>query len=329
VLMNNIHCDAMVQVIRKIFEATRSQSPDNFQDYVLEEVKSLIPFDYCKWGTGVVQDDRATINALHLHNLPEHSARKYLKLQPQDPMLAKLIAERSKIVTFDRYEITPREQFIQLPIYQEYSQKYGLEQLISTMVPEPISNLFSVISFFRKNYDHPFSTAEKQIKTMITPVLTEARSHNILINMTQYDGRFGQFTAISDAKGILKEAERSFSLLMLEEWPEWQGPQLNLIPESLLNGQQTAVYRGRKVNIHISALHDQILLQIERKSVLDLLTSAEKKVSLLLVQGLADKQIATSLGISPKTVGHHLQHIYKKTAIPNRGLLMATLRNEA
>jgi len=318
----------MAKTIRTIFQGTLSQSPESFQDWALEQIKPLIPFDHCKWGSGIVLNNRATVHTLHLHNLPEESNDTYFKHQCNDAILAKMIANRDKTVTYDRYEITPREVFITLPIYREHCQKYDLEQLISTMVPEPISNLFSVISLSRSRYDRPFSSTEKRIKTMLTPVLTEARSHNIFIHMIRSNRRHSGYSAISDGQGVLREAERLFSESLLEEWPGWEGPKLNFAPEALLQGERTAIFHGEKLNIRIVPLHDLFLLQIEKRSILDDLTAAEQKVSTLLLQGLSDKEIAIRLHISPKTVGHHLQHIYHKTGIPNRAQMAAKFKGK-
>ena len=38
----------------------------------------------------------------------------------------------------------------------------------------------------------------------------------------------------------------------------------------------------------------------------------------LIARGRANKQVATALGISSKTVGHHIEHIYAKTGVTTR-----------
>lgn len=48
------------------------------------------------------------------------------------------------------------------------------------------------------------------------------------------------------------------------------------------------------------------------------LTARESDVLGLLAQGLANKGIARQLGISPKTVGNHVEHIYTKFGVSNR-----------
>ena len=40
----------------------------------------------------------------------------------------------------------------------------------------------------------------------------------------------------------------------------------------------------------------------------------------LLARGLSDKEIGERLGISRKTAGHHVGHIYTKTGTANRAL---------
>jgi DNA-binding NarL/FixJ family response regulator len=48
------------------------------------------------------------------------------------------------------------------------------------------------------------------------------------------------------------------------------------------------------------------------------LTARESDVLRLLAHGLPNKAIARQLGISPKTVGNHVERIYTKLAVTNR-----------
>ena len=38
----------------------------------------------------------------------------------------------------------------------------------------------------------------------------------------------------------------------------------------------------------------------------------------LIARGHANKQVASALGISPKTVGHHIEHLYAKAGVTTR-----------
>ena len=48
------------------------------------------------------------------------------------------------------------------------------------------------------------------------------------------------------------------------------------------------------------------------------LTERELDVLIVLVRGKSNQEIATELGISPKTVGHHVQHVYEKAGVRSR-----------
>lgn len=48
------------------------------------------------------------------------------------------------------------------------------------------------------------------------------------------------------------------------------------------------------------------------------LTRRELEVLLVLVRGESNQNIATQLGISAKTVGHHVQHVYEKVGVRSR-----------
>jgi len=48
------------------------------------------------------------------------------------------------------------------------------------------------------------------------------------------------------------------------------------------------------------------------------LTERELEVLLVLVHGRSNQEIARDLGISAKTVGHHVQNVYRKADVHSR-----------
>lgn len=59
------------------------------------------------------------------------------------------------------------------------------------------------------------------------------------------------------------------------------------------------------------------------------LTAQEQRVAACAAEGMTNAQIAAALHLSPKTVGHHLQHVYAKLGIHSRRELIRRARPDA
>lgn len=82
---------------------------------------------------------------------------------------------------------------------------------------------------------------------------------------------------------------------------------------------------------HYRSSREQLLELQELQSRLDSLTPRERDVLKLLARGLANKGIAETLGISPRTVEIHRAHVMDKMAAPSLPALvrmMAALESE-
>jgi DNA-binding CsgD family transcriptional regulator len=55
-----------------------------------------------------------------------------------------------------------------------------------------------------------------------------------------------------------------------------------------------------------------------RRTKLAGLTDREVEVLRLAARGRSNKEIAAHLGVTPKTVGNHIEHIYAKIDVSNR-----------
>lgn len=59
------------------------------------------------------------------------------------------------------------------------------------------------------------------------------------------------------------------------------------------------------------------------------LTPQELQIAMLVVEGLSNREAASTLFISPKTVEVHLTHIYRKLGVRSRTQLARELRSRA
>ncbi len=93
------------------------------------------------------------------------------------------------------------------------------------------------------------------------------------------------------------------------------------------NRARSAAVEARRPKAHQSGpLHNQLLAPpgVPRGHVE--LTPQEEAVSLLVAQGLSNREVAAELYVSPKTVQYHLTRIYAKLGVRSRAELGAARR---
>jgi len=311
-------------LVQSIYQGARDQRVEDFQDWALEQVKSIVYFDSAIWVSGALLNGDLLSHSIQLHNQPPDMLENYARYEDQDLLRQMVMAKAGE--TINTSEHIPRESLEQLEIYQKHAKPYGMEHTLSTAILDHANGLYAGTSFYRADIKNPFTLKEKKLKQFITPILVEARKFNLFITLSKAGDAANSASAISDRKGIMREAEHGFSNLICQEWPTWKGPALPIEPDGLLGDHSESMMSYGNVVIHLQTWSDLVRVQIREKGSYDQLTPAEQQVALHLIEGMANKEIATHLNISPKTVDHHLQSIYKKTNTNSRTQAVAQLK---
>jgi DNA-binding NarL/FixJ family response regulator len=124
-----------------------------------------------------------------------------------------------------------------------------------------------------------------------------------------------------DAPAVLLLTDNQSAAAQLIDLPVWGVLSLDASPEEL----SAAVHAlGEGLWIGSPALLQELLerqpafVLEEGDPIVDPLTAREREVLQLVAEGLANKQIALSLGISEHTVKFHLSSLYTKLGITSR-----------
>jgi DNA-binding NarL/FixJ family response regulator len=124
-----------------------------------------------------------------------------------------------------------------------------------------------------------------------------------------------------DAPAVLLLTDDQSAAAQLTDLPVWGVLSLNASPEEL----SAAVHAlGEGLWIGSPALLQDLLERQpafaleEGEPIVDPLTAREREVLQLVAEGLANKQIALSLGISEHTVKFHLSSLYTKLGVTSR-----------
>ncbi len=108
--------DLLHRVIASIYGAVFQQPLISFQDFVLNEIRALVPFDSAVWASGTHETN--SIQAVHLLNLPADLMMRYkMEYVATDYLRARAIAEPG--TSFRIEDVTSLEDYYALPAYTE------------------------------------------------------------------------------------------------------------------------------------------------------------------------------------------------------------------
>ncbi len=316
-------------LVHSLYELCVRVRPVEYKELALQLVKTMLHFDSAVWATGGLLDDMTVAHSMCLHNQPEEMMVNYAKYVNQDQLLQQIIC--SPGVTYDLYDIIPREQYIESDAYKNHCHVYGIEHAISTAVLNPISRVFSFISLYRSDPDHPFSGKDRVVKQNLAAHLVESNNINSLIytrGQVVAAEKTG-FVAQCTKEGNLLFAESGFLDLLQKEWPDWKGSGLPAEIVALLPVESCETYERKYIVIEWLVTDFGFNLLLRTRNQLDVLSARERDVAEQLHRGYSYKEIANKYGISASTVTNHVNAIYRKLEVTNKAqlvLLMEELR---
>lgn len=317
--------DKFSRLIHRLYRGSREQPVSEYQDFAFEQLKSVIPFDSALWLTGTLDNNHhATIHGFHAHRLPSQVVADWARVSQGRAVLTERVF-RSPGTTFN---CVAAVEFA--PELLQHSRRYNIEHLLATTSVNPVSRLNELISIYRAAPDKPFSEEERLAQQSIIPHLAETwhinRMHHM--HLTDQPSRTAlAYTAMADRKGVLHLIDPGFTELLLDEWPDWQGPAL---PEELVRatGNEGMWFSGKSLVTRFMESGNFLLLRARKKNILDNLSKREREVANHFSSGRTNKEIAQSLNLSPSTIRNHLSMIYAKLGIGNKTELVNLFKGQ-
>ncbi len=302
--------------LRDLIEVGNTAPADAFKRMALERLQGLVPFDMALWASGHAES--LDVHNYFVFNLPPDMLATWERHRHDDRLLAKIVECPGR--TFDIHELLAREERHRLEIYRQHSRLYGIENAISTAIPDEPSGLLEILSLYRGDAKQPFEMAERALKQFVFPLLIDAWRYNQIdhLRRASVGSIVGRATAIADPKGLLRQIEKCFVRLLEEEWPGWRGPRFPDPVVAWLKAGPDEPFAGQRIVVSATVLADLVLLESRLRGPIELLTRRERVVAQSFAAGLTYKEIARELTISPSTVRRHLDAIYAKLNVTNK-----------
>ena len=283
-----------------------------FQDWALDQVKAVIPFDSAWWGNAASEPMK--IHWMHLHNCDPSIVETYPPYMDQDFFRAELVARPGECINMS--DLTTRARFVRTELYRKIGKRYRVEWSLGTLLVDPESSLSEFLTLWRHDPAQPFNESERQAKELLMPHLVEAfrgvRQRHYLWGK---DVRLKAWALVDD-QGFIREATPAFGSSLRAHWPGWRG---NLLPEPLAKSViEGRAFKAGAIVIELRQSDNLRVLEVKAKSILDKLTVRENEIVGRYANGETYSSISAAFALSPATVRNHISHCYKKLGVNNK-----------
>jgi DNA-binding CsgD family transcriptional regulator len=312
--------------IGQLYRHSQGYDVKTFKQLCFDELKRLISFDSGCWLS--YEDEQ--LNALQpdswIYNMPGSVGTDipFLFNKPLLVLRPNTNPAFTELVRSTRYPESNQEQkaYHDSVPYQIYGKSLKLNHNLTTIRKNDNGGC-QLIGLFRANKKAFFSQQDIDIKTWLTPHLTEAWQLNQLSSRQRDWKKQQSWRAVCDNSGTIKEAEDGFYRLLASHLTNGHKHQL---PFDLTSIDLTTSIKLDEIKIDINKVGDNYYLRAcKEENRLNRLTDTERQVALLLRDGLRTKAIAERLHSSPRTVEKHLASIYKKFGTANKNDTVAYL----
>ena len=306
---------AVNAVILTLYREGRDIALRSYQDWALEQVRELIPFDSAWWGNAAAEPMK--IHWIHLHNCDASIMEAYPPYIAQDFFRAELMAKPG--TTINMADLTTRKAFVRSELYRNVGKRYHIEWSLGTLLVDPASSLHEFLTLWRHDGEKPFTDVERQIKEQLMPHLAEAfRAVRLRHFLRGIDTR-GKAWALADDHGYIREASPAFIASLRDHWRKWTG---NLLPDTLAQCVMAGhAYETKLFAIDLKQSQNLRFLQVRPRGALDKLSAREREVVVLYAGGETYSAISKALELSPATVRNHISHSFKKLSVQNKAEL--------
>jgi DNA-binding CsgD family transcriptional regulator len=306
---------AVNEVVLTLYRDGRDIALRSYQEWALEQVRELIPFDSAWWGNAAAEPMK--IHWIHLHNCDASIMEAYPPYIAQDFFRAELMAKPG--TTINMADLTARKDFMRTELYRNVGKRYHIEWSLGTLLRDRASSLDEFLTLWRHDGNKPFNDNERLIKEQLMPHLAEAfRAVRLRHFLRGIDTR-GKAWALSDDHGYIREASPAFIHCLREQWRKWKG---NLLPDTLAQCViEARAYETKALTIELQQSENLRFLQVRPRSSLDKLSTREREIITRYADGETYSAISKALTLAPATVRNHISHSFRKLSVKNKAEL--------
>jgi DNA-binding CsgD family transcriptional regulator len=317
--------------IAQIYDGVYNFPLSNFQEFVLQQVRTIIQFDSAVWLNGVSETNQMHSCVL-IDQRPDLIEDYIAGYSGFDLDLVRHHAVRTPGTAFRIEDTIAIETYRANPAYQEFWRPAGIEHAMAIALIDPISRLMELLALWRADQDCPFSDDDSRNMEVLAPLIAVAWRQRQLAHL--YESAMAGTVegsarvrghAVCDMIGVIYASDSKFNAMMQANFAGWEGPGL---PEPVLHFVRSGLRTGHLEGLDLvfSEGDPRSLLAVSPATEIELLSAAETRVATLFAEGKSNALIADELGVSQSTVRNQIASVYRKLGIHSKVDLVPLLR---
>lgn len=322
--------EVLSNLIIELYRAAQGMAVDEFQEFSLGLLNSLVPFDSARYAGVILTQQGMQTQDGFLHNKPLEVISGHAVIMHADPVLKAGRAKPGKVVRFHPPTLFAGKE--NRPLF-DYAKRFENGNGMATVRIDQDSPHAQVITIWRADEDRHFLKQDGWIAEQVFPHMLEALKVNQALAVHRSVKDADRSTvAIARQNGELHFCGMGFRKLVSMEWPDWEsailpGPLMDELARIGSTGFCTATIRvsvkcvGELLFLKASRVSALVSCPIIRPALLQGtygLTPAEARVAIALLEGSSAREVADYLNVSPHTVRTQLKQIYAKLGVDTR-----------
>lgn len=328
-------------VLELVGDTHHADDLDQFRATVLEAVPALVPTDYISYNE--LAYDGSTAVALIAPELPAWAHERWARYGPQNPLIVRHAATRDgRAYRFS--DVTTTEELHRLELYTELYARLGVEHQIAFALPSP-PELVIGVALSRGGSD--YTERDRRVLDLARPHLIQAWRNAELRGRTRatveavrrgLDDAGQAMLLVEGHEIVLASAAARQMLEAATGTAAQEGTRVPAAIRTWLDGRPDVplALDGRRPLVvrHLrgrAGEPDVLVLEPGTRTVGTAvlrglgLTEREAEVLALIVRGRSSDDVAAELGISPRTVHKHVEHVFAKLGVGSRLEAVATV----
>lgn len=190
-----------MRLIIELYRAAQEMAVDEFREFSMGLLNSLVPFDSALQGSGTLMQQGLQIQEAYMHNKPLEQLADYAAITHADPVLRAARANSGGMIRF--HPPTLFSGKAKRPLF-DYARRYEHGNGMFTIHVDQSSSHAQLIGMWRADEDRHFLKQDSRIAEQVIPHLLEAFKVNqaLALHRTVKDADRST-VAIASPNGVL------------------------------------------------------------------------------------------------------------------------------